>query len=60
VLQSGALAPFVYAGDKDFQRKDAILHQLIAPEALAVYSIRMDRSNGYEAVSEEFLARRGK
>lgn len=37
----------------------AILHQSTAPEALAVYSIRMDRSNGYEAVSEEFLARRG-
>jgi SAM-dependent methyltransferase len=35
------------------------LRQLTAPEALAIYSIRMDRSNGYEAVSEEFLARRG-
>jgi SAM-dependent methyltransferase len=37
----------------------AILRQLIARKALALYSIRMDRSNGYEAVSEEFLARRG-
>jgi SAM-dependent methyltransferase len=36
-----------------------ILRQLTAPKALAVYSIRMDRSNGYEAVSEEFLTRRG-
>ncbi len=36
-----------------------ILRRLNAAEALAVYSIRMDRSNGYEAVSEEFLARRG-
>ena len=37
----------------------AISRQLTSPEALAVYSTRMDRSNGYEAVSEEFLARRG-
>ena len=29
------------------------------PEALAVYSVRMDRSRGYEAISQEFLARRG-
>jgi len=27
--------------------------------SLAVYSIHMDRSSGYEAVSQEFLARRG-
>jgi SAM-dependent methyltransferase len=32
---------------------------LTAHESLAVYSVRMDRSNGYEAVSEDFLARRG-
>jgi len=31
----------------------------LARKALAVYSIRMDRSSGYEAVSQEFLARRG-
>jgi SAM-dependent methyltransferase len=37
----------------------AILHQLNGPEALAVYSIRMDGSSGYEAVSQEFLERRG-
>jgi len=33
--------------------------QLNVLEALAIYSIRMVRSSGYEAVSEEFLARRG-
>ena len=32
---------------------------MTAPEVVAVYSIDMDRSNGYERVSEEFLARRG-
>lgn len=37
----------------------AMLRQLTAPNPLAVYSLRMDPSNGYEAVSEEFLARRG-
>jgi SAM-dependent methyltransferase len=37
----------------------AMLLQLTTPDPLPVYSIRMDRSNGYEAISQEFLARRG-
>ena len=37
----------------------AILRQVIAPEARGRILHPMDRSKGYEAVSEEFLARRG-
>jgi SAM-dependent methyltransferase len=44
---------------KRVTREVAILRHLTAPEALAIYSIRMDRSKGYEAISQEFLARRG-
>ena len=37
----------------------AILRQLTTPEGTGPILHRMDRSNGYEAVSGEFLARRG-